>query len=75
MLTPYFDSFDPSAFQMKFCTSAPFGAAINVDVLARWPGGLTEYFGMAKGGGGTVLSPARRPTRWTRSASPGPTSR
>ena len=55
MAVPDFDGFDLSAFQMKFCTSAPFGAALKADVLRRWPGGLTEYYGMTEGGGGTVL--------------------
>ncbi|ANP45935.1 class I adenylate-forming enzyme family protein [Candidatus Viadribacter manganicus] len=50
-----FDSFDLSAFQMKFCTSAPFSAALKADVLKRWPGGLVEYFGMTEGGGTCVL--------------------
>ena len=50
-----FDSFDLSSFQMKFCTSAPFSAALKADVLKRWPGGLVEYFGMTEGGGTCVL--------------------
>jgi long-chain acyl-CoA synthetase len=52
---PDFDSFDLSAFQMKTCTSAPFAAALKADVLARWPGGLVEYFGMTEGGGTCAL--------------------
>lgn len=50
-----FDSYDLSSFQMKFCTSAPFSAALKADVLKRWPGGLIEYFGMTEGGGTCVL--------------------
>lgn len=50
-----FDSYDLSSFQMKFCTSAPFSAALKADVLKRWPGGLVEYFGMTEGGGTCVL--------------------
>ena len=50
-----FNRFDLSAYRMKFCTSAPFSAELKRDVIARWPGGLTEYYGMTEGGGGTVL--------------------
>jgi acyl-CoA synthetase (AMP-forming)/AMP-acid ligase II len=52
---PQFDGFDLSAFRMKFCTSAPFGAALKADILKRWPGGLTEYYGMTEGGGSCIL--------------------
>jgi len=50
-----FDAYDLSSFQMKFCTSAPFSAALKADILKRWPGGLIEYFGMTEGGGTCVL--------------------
>jgi long-chain acyl-CoA synthetase len=50
-----FDSYDLSSFVMKFCTSAPFAAALKADVLKRWPGGLVEYFGMTEGGGTCML--------------------
>ena len=55
MAHPAFDAADLSAFRMKFCTSAPFSAALKADVLARWPGGLVEYFGMTEGGGTCIL--------------------
>jgi long-chain acyl-CoA synthetase len=55
MADPSFDSFDLSAFDTKFCTSAPFAAALKADVLKRWPGGLIEYYGMTEGGGGCAL--------------------
>jgi len=48
---PDFDRYDLSSFQAKFCTSAPFRADLKSDVLKRWPGGLTEYYGMTEGGG------------------------
>ena len=48
---PEFDQFDLSAFQAKFSTSAPFSAALKADVLKRWPGRLTEIYGMTEGGG------------------------
>lgn len=50
-----FDRFDVSSWQRKFCTSAPFSAALKARVLARWPGGLTEYYGMTEGGGTCIL--------------------
>src|SRR5262245_49876071 len=43
---PEFGRFDLASFRMKFCTSAPFGAALKTQILERWPGGLTEYYGM-----------------------------
>ena len=52
---PRFAEHDLSGYRLKFCTSAPFDAALKADVLARWPGGLIEYWGMTEGGGGTVL--------------------
>jgi acyl-CoA synthetase (AMP-forming)/AMP-acid ligase II len=48
---PHFDDFDLSSFKAKFSTSAPFGAALKADVLRRWPGRLTEIYGMTEGGG------------------------
>lgn len=50
-----FDRTDLSSFRMKFCTSAPFSAALKAEVLRRWPGGLIEYFGMTEGGGTCML--------------------
>src|SRR6185436_8701822 len=50
-----FGTYDLSSFLMKFCTSAPFSAALKADVLKRWPGGLIEYFGMTEGGGTVML--------------------
>ncbi len=52
---PDFDCFDLSSYRMKFATSAPFGAELKAEVLARWPGGLVEYFGMTEGGGSCML--------------------
>jgi acyl-CoA synthetase (AMP-forming)/AMP-acid ligase II len=52
---PEFDRFDLASFEMKFCTSAPFSAALKSDILARWPGGLIEFYGMTEGGGGCAL--------------------
>jgi long-chain acyl-CoA synthetase len=55
MALPDFDKHDLSSFHMKFCTSAPFAAKLKADVLKRWPGGLTEYYGMTEGGGTCML--------------------
>jgi long-chain acyl-CoA synthetase len=55
MAHPAFERHDLSAFRMKFCTSAPFAAALKADILRRWPGGLIEYYGMTEGGGTVVL--------------------
>jgi acyl-CoA synthetase (AMP-forming)/AMP-acid ligase II len=50
-----FGRHDLASFRMKFSTSAPFAAALKADVLARWPGGLIEYYGMTEGGGTGIL--------------------
>jgi acyl-CoA synthetase (AMP-forming)/AMP-acid ligase II len=55
MAWPDFHRFDLSAFHMKFCTSAPFHAALKADILKRWPGGLVEFYGMTEGGGSCIL--------------------
>jgi acyl-CoA synthetase (AMP-forming)/AMP-acid ligase II len=55
MALPEFDRFDLSSFRFKFCTSAPFAAALKADVVARWPGALVEYYGMTEGGGTCIL--------------------
>ncbi len=56
MARPDFGDYDLSSFHMKFSTSAPFGAVLKADILTRWPGGLTEYYGMTEGGGTCVLA-------------------
>lgn len=63
MSHPEFDRFDLSSFCMKFSTSAPFGARLKADVLARWPGGLTEMYGMTEGGGTCILEAHRYPDK------------
>ncbi|WP_341896563.1 class I adenylate-forming enzyme family protein [Ferrovibrio terrae] len=55
MAHPDFDRYDLSAFRAKFCTSAPFAAELKADILKRWPGKLTEYYGMTEGGGTCIL--------------------
>ena len=58
-----FDSFDLSAFQMKFSTGASFPAALKEQVLRRWPGGLTEIYGMTEGGGACMLEAHKHPAK------------
>lgn len=45
-----FDDFDLSAFQLKYCTSAPFPAELKREVLRRMPGALIEIYSMTEGG-------------------------
>jgi long-chain acyl-CoA synthetase len=52
-----------SSFRMKFSTSAPFPADLKAEVLARWPGGLVEFYGMTEGGGVCVLEAHRHPDK------------
>ncbi len=58
-----FDRFDLSSYVMKYCTSAPFSAKLKREVLDRWPGGLTEYFGMTEGGGSCALLAHEHPDK------------
>ena len=59
MALPEFARHDLSSFRMKFSTSAPFPAVLKADVLARWPGGLIEFYGMTEGGGTCILEAHR----------------
>ena len=63
MAHPDFDRFDLSAFQAKFCTSAPFSATLKADILKRWPGGLIEFYGMTEGGGTCILEAHLHPDK------------
>lgn len=51
-----FSDYDLSRFRYKMCTSAPFTASLKADVLARWPGGLMDFYGMTEGGGTCILA-------------------
>lgn len=72
MAVPDFGRFDLSAFQMKFCTSAPFRADLKADVLARWPGGLVEFYGMTEGGGTCILNAHEHPDKLHTVGQPAP---
>lgn len=74
MAEPAFDDADLSAFQMKFCTSAPFSAELKSEVLRRWPGGLLELFGMTEGGGICILPAHLFPEKLHTVGMPGPGS-
>ncbi|WP_408609201.1 class I adenylate-forming enzyme family protein [Allopontixanthobacter confluentis] len=50
MEEPRFDEFDLRTLFLKYCTSAPFPAALKTEVLRRMPGGLIEIYGMTEGG-------------------------
>jgi acyl-CoA synthetase (AMP-forming)/AMP-acid ligase II len=63
MALPGFDAHDLSSTLFKFCTSAPFNAALKADVLARWPGGLIEFYGMTEGGGTCILLAHEHPDK------------
>ncbi len=63
MALPAFDSFDLGSYRIKFSTSAPFQAALKADVLARWPGGLVEFYGMTEGGGTCILNAHEHPDK------------
>jgi long-chain acyl-CoA synthetase len=72
MAVPDFDSFDLSSFVMKFSTSAPFAAVLKADILKRWPGGLTEYYGMTEGGGTCHLLAHEHPDKLHTVGKPAP---
>jgi len=63
MALPDFDRHDLRSFHAKFCTSAPFAAALKADVLKRWPGGLIEFYGMTEGGGTCILAAHEHPDK------------
>ncbi|MDD2180646.1 acyl--CoA ligase [Acidovorax sp. D2M1] len=60
---PSFEHHDLSSFRFKFCTSAPFGAALKSNVLRRWPGNLVEFYGMTEGGGTCILDMRLHPDK------------
>lgn len=67
-----FDKYDLSSFVMKYSTSAPFGAALKRDILDRWPGGLTEFYGMTEGGGSCMLLAHEHPDKLHTVGQPAP---
>ena len=69
-----FDRFDLSSFRMKYCTSAPFAAELKADILARWPGGLVEIYGMTEGGASFLLQAHKNPDKLHTVGQPAPGS-
>ena len=67
-----FSDFDLSSFVMKYCTSAPFPAALKADVLQRWPGGLVEIYGMTEGGAAFILEAHQFPDKLHTVGKPAP---
>lgn len=52
---PEFDQFDLTSYKAKLSTSAPLPAPLIRDIVARWPGGMFEIYGMTEGGISTML--------------------
>ncbi len=50
-----FDDYDLSSFIWKFSTSAPLSADLKRWLIDKWPGNMTEIYGMTEGGVGCVL--------------------
>ncbi|WP_033074115.1 class I adenylate-forming enzyme family protein [Sphingopyxis sp. MWB1] len=67
-----FGRFDLSSFVMKYCTSAPFPAALKADILKRWPGGLVEIYGMTEGGAAFLLEAHKYPDKLHTVGQPAP---
>lgn len=67
-----FDSFDLSSFVMKYCTSAPFSAALKAEVVQRWPGGLVEIYGLTEGGAAFLLEAHKYPDKLHTVGQPAP---
>lgn len=69
-----FDRFDLSSFQIKYCTSAPFSAALKAEVVRRWPGALIEIYSMTEGGVVCLLHAHRYPDKLHTVGQPAPGS-
>jgi len=69
---PQFADYDLSSYVLKYCTSAPFAAELKADILARWPGGLIEVFGMTEGGGSCMLIAHEHPDKLHTVGQPAP---
>jgi len=71
---PEFDTFDLGALRFKWSTSAPLRADVKRDALARFPGTLTELYGLTEGGGITMLAAHEHPDKLHTVGQPAPGS-
>ncbi len=72
MALPDLGRFDLSSMETKFSTSAPLRADLKRDVLARFPGGLIEYYGLTEGGGTCILPAHEHPDKLHTVGTPAP---
>lgn len=71
---PRLDEFDLSALKLKYCTSAPFPAALKRQVLERMPGALIEIYSMTEGGVVCLLQAHEFPDKLHTVGRPAPSS-
>lgn len=69
-----FDRTDLSSLTHKFSAGAPFAADLKAEVMRRWTGELTEYYGMTEGGGRTELQVNHYPDKLHTIGRPSPGS-
>jgi acyl-CoA synthetase (AMP-forming)/AMP-acid ligase II len=74
MEEPRFDEFDLSEMELKYCTSAPFSAALKAEVLRRMPGALIEIYSMTEGGVVCILAAHEFPDKLHTVGRPAPGS-
>jgi len=71
---PEFDRVNLDALRFKWSTSAPLRADVKRDALARFPGTLTELYGLTEGGGITMLAAHEHPDKLHTVGQPAPGS-
>ncbi|MDK3020168.1 class I adenylate-forming enzyme family protein [Pseudodonghicola flavimaris] len=71
---PEFDDFDLSDMRVKWSTSAPLRQDVKRDALNRFPGTLTELYGLTEGGGITMLPAHEHPDKLHTVGRPAPGS-
>jgi len=71
---PEFDDFDLSELRVKWSTSAPLRHDVKLDALNRFPGTLTELYGLTEGGGVTMLPAHDHPDKLHTVGRPAPGS-